>query len=147
MVGSGPGRDGNRNLECISFPNATSRPLPDLSLCFHRLPSRLTASCSRPDGFPSRRSVYSRFFPSHRPPSCSHPIPTFAHNVSHPATHSSGGCSHPIYHGLYIPLIIYMTMNATRLYQFGLLFNFGCKTAAAAIVYYRYVEEIVRLIF
>ena len=33
VVGSGTGRDENGNPECISFPTATSRPLPDLGLC------------------------------------------------------------------------------------------------------------------
>ena len=99
-VGNGSGRE--REPRSISFPNATSRPLPDLGLCSNRLPSRLTASCSRPDCFPSRRKVYSQLLSSRRPPSCSHPIPTFAHNFSHPATHLSCGCFHPIYHGLNI---------------------------------------------
>ena len=72
MVGSGKcsrsgnGSDGNGNPERISFPTAPSRPLPDLGLCSHRLPSRLTASCSRPGCFPSGRNVYSRLFPSGR---------------------------------------------------------------------------------
>ena len=49
----------------------------------------------------SRSNVYSRLFPSCRPPSCSHPIPPFAPNLSHPATYFSGRHSHPIcYHGL-----------------------------------------------
>ena len=144
MVGSGTGPDGNGNREGISFPTVTSPPLPYLGLCSHRPPSRLTASCSRPDCFSYSRNVHSRFFPSRRPPTCS--IPTFAINFSPPATHLSGGCSHHIYHGLYIVPIMHMSMDAIVLFQFGLIFNFGYKTAAVA-VYYRYVEEIVRLLF
>ena len=126
MVGSGKcgrerkGRDGNGNPECISFLTATSRPLPGLGLCSNRLRSRLTASCSRPDCSPSRRNVYSRRFPSCCPPSCSHPTPTFAHNFFQPATYLSGGCFHPICHGLYrFPIIrLWMQQGYSNLSYF-----------------------------
>ena len=101
--------------------------------------------------FPSRRNVYCRHFPSRRPSSCSHPIPTFAHNFSHPATHR---CSHPIYYGfpsshtispipqlteiqmfpshlLWVSIVFLShhtatTMDATDIFQFW-SFNFGCN--------------------
>ena len=47
--------------------------------------------------------VYSRRFPSRCPSSCSHPIPAFAHDFSHPARHISGRdvpIPITIYHGL-----------------------------------------------
>ncbi|CAM9170280.1 unnamed protein product, partial [Laminaria digitata] len=79
-------------------PTLISRPLSAVGFGSHRLPSRRKASCSRPDRFPSRRKGSSRLFPSHRLPSCSHPIRTFARIFSHPATHLWSRCSHPIYH-------------------------------------------------
>ena len=142
-VGNGSGRQResrvyfvlDRDFPTPSLPRSLFPPSPS---------SRLTASCSRPDCFSYSRNVHSRFFPSRRPPTCS--IPTFAINFSPPATYLSGGCSHHIYHGLYIVPIMHMSMDAIVLFQFGLIFNFGYKTAAVA-VYYRYVEEIVRLLF
>ena len=135
-VGNGLGRESESRVYFVpdrDFPTATSRPLPDLGLCSHRLPSRLTASCSRPDCFPSRRNVYCRLFSSRRPPSCPHPIPTFAHSFSHPATHLSGRCSHLMYHGWVVSFSHHMTMNATGLFQFGLAF--GCYSCSSSSLF------------
>ncbi|CAN0583655.1 unnamed protein product [Laminaria digitata] len=99
---SGRERYWNGNPAGISFPTLISRPLPVVGFCSHRVPSRRKASCSRPDRFPSRRKVSSRLLPSHRLPSCSHPIPTFARIFSHPATHYWGRCYHPIYRWFFV---------------------------------------------
>ena len=72
---SGRERDGTETVNHVP-----DRDFPTLSVvvfCPRRLSSRRKASCSRPD-----------CFPSHRLPSCSHPIQRFAHNFFHPAVYS-----------------------------------------------------------
>ena len=111
--------------ECTSFPTAISRSLPDLGLCSHRLPSRRTASRSRPDCFPSRR-----------PPSCFHSFPTSARNI----------CSHPGMFPSHLPWAAYFPHHmpyefSNQLFQPG-LFNFGCETAAAAVVHHTICRDV-----
>ena len=96
----------------------------------HFVPDHDFPTCSRPRSllppstvptygvlFPSHRKIYSRLLSSHRPPNCSHPIPTFAHKSSHSATHSSGGCSCLIYH---IPWVVYFSRHTSK-------YDYGCN--------------------
>ena len=97
-VGNGSGRERESRVYFVpdsDFPTP-SRPWS----LFPPSTAPTCASCSRPDCFPSRRQVRSQLSPSRRPPSCSHFIPTFAQSFSHPATHCSGRCSHPMHHRL-----------------------------------------------
>lgn len=71
---------------CVIFRSRPRFPTaPVVGLCPQRLSSRRKVSCSHPDCFPSRPNVSSSSpdgSPSHCLPSCSHPIPKFAHSQS-----------------------------------------------------------------
>ena len=121
---------------CISLPTTTSRPLLDLNLSPTAYRPDLRHLVPVPTCFPSRRKAYSRLFPSRRPPSCSHAIPTFALNFSHPATPIRKWQICPFYLPRVARFPHNMTMNATGLLQLG-LFNIYC---------WHYVEKVVRLI-
>ena len=91
MVGTETRRDGNGEPRDFSFPTAISRPFPSLvsvPAVYHPAVRRLV-----PVPTVSRLTVcpLPGFFPFHRLPSCSHPIPIFAHNFSHPASPNNIG--------------------------------------------------------
>ena len=85
---SGCERDGTGTGNSVIFRSRPQFPDP-FRRWFLFPPSTIPSesSCSRPDCFPSHCSPPSRLFPVHRLRSCSHPIPTFAHNFFHPAYH------------------------------------------------------------
>ena len=87
VVETGSGGDGNGKTRDRSFPTTISRPLSLISVpaVQHPVEKRLVPvhTFSRPTVRPLLNC-----FSSHRLPSCSHPIPTFAHDFSHPASHS-----------------------------------------------------------
>ena len=123
MVGTGTGRDGNGKPRDFSFPTTISRPFPALvsvPVVYHPVVRCLVLvpTVCRPT---VRR--LPDCFPPHRLPSCSHPIPTFAHNFSHPAsTNIILGQLFP-FHLPSIFSIHNMTMDATILcYQVQLCF-------------------------
>lgn len=83
--GTGTGRNGNRKPCDVSFPTANSRPFPStVSVPTVYRPVRRLG----PVPIVYRRAACSLrdCFPSHSLASCSHPIPSFAHSVSHPAS-------------------------------------------------------------
>ena len=86
MVGTGTGRDENGKQREFSLPTTISQPFQSLvsvPVVYHPVVRCLVLvpTVCRPT---VRR--LPDCFPPHRLPSCSHPIPTFAHNFSHPAS-------------------------------------------------------------
>ena len=144
MVGSGTGRYGNGNPECISFPTATFRPLPDLGLCSHRLPSDLehlvpVPTVSRPAVMcipdfsrPAVRSVVP--IPSRR-----------SHTISPIHSNSLMWQMFPSHS----PWVVYFSHHRTMYAWMQLdYFNLGyvnlqlwIQQPAAAVVYYRYNND------
>ena len=116
MVSTGTGRDGNGKPRDSSFPTAICRPFPSLvsvPAVYHPVVRRLVPvpTVSRPTVRPHPDCV-----PSHRLPRCSHPMPTFAHNFSHPASqYIFGGC---YFRSVYHRFSLFLIMDATILCYF-----------------------------
>ena len=133
MVGTETRRDGNGEPRDFSFPTAISRPFPSLvsvPAVYHPAVRRLV-----PVPTVSRLTVcpLPGFFPFHRLPSCSHPIPIFAHNFSHPASHYWGSYSIPFTTGFLVSPscdhprrieLFYATLDATTVYFLPEVFFF-----------------------
>ena len=105
------GRDGNgRNLGIYFVPARDFPTRPAVGFCSRRLPPRRKVSRSRPDC--SQPSHYCL------PTDCFDPIPTFAHSLSHPASHYWGRYFQLVRHRFSGVLMIdtwYITIDATVL--------------------------------